>query len=114
MTYTNKYYSNGRTYEPLYVYYRAPNYFHAGGYYSSTFLLIYYDGYGYNFYYGGYGYYEYSVNPRPGPSTGFVVGIIICSVCCCILIGFGVAGGSSQEEEEVVVVSQRRVVIHHV
>ena len=43
-------------------YYKAPDYYNAAGYYSTTYLLIYYDGYGYNFYYGAYGYYENSPN----------------------------------------------------
>jgi hypothetical protein len=54
--------STGKTYQPLYVYYKPAGYYNALGYYSTTFLLIYYDGYGYNFYYGEYGYYEYSIN----------------------------------------------------
>jgi hypothetical protein len=28
-------------------------------------MLVYYDGYGYNFYYGDFGYYEYSLNEAP-------------------------------------------------
>ena len=35
--------------------------YNAAGYYSPTYLLMYYDGYGYNFYTGAYGYYEYSL-----------------------------------------------------
>ena len=62
-----------RTSRPLYVYYRAPNYYNAVGYYSTVFLMVYYNGYGYNFYYGQYGYYEYSVNQRP-ESSGSVIG----------------------------------------
>ena len=61
-TYTNSYFSGGKTYQPLYTYYLPKNYYNAAGYYSTLFLLTYYDGYGYNFYYGQYGYYEYSVN----------------------------------------------------
>ena len=62
--YTNTYWNagTGRTSQPLYVYYRPVNYNNPIGYYSTVFLLVYYDGYGYNFYYGTYGYYEYSVN----------------------------------------------------
>ena len=55
-----------KTYEPLYVYYKPPNYYNPVGYYSTTYLIIYYDGYGYNFYYGTNGYYEYSVNEEEG------------------------------------------------
>lgn len=62
----NKYWNpqTGKTYAPLYQYYLPPNYYNRVGYYSTTYLMIYYNGYGYNFYYGGYGYYEYSVHPR--------------------------------------------------
>jgi len=85
-TTTNAYLSNGKTYQPLYTYYRPNNYYNAAGYYSTTFLLIYYNGYGYNFYYNTYGYYEYSVNPSPpssggGGSTGAVIGILCCCLC---------------------------------
>jgi hypothetical protein len=61
----NSYYdvSSAKTYKPLYVYYLPPDYYNEEGYYSETYSLKYYDGYGYNFYYGEYGYYEYSVNP---------------------------------------------------
>lgn len=62
-----------RTSRPLYVYYRPMNYYNAVGYYSTVFLIVYYNGYGYNFYYGQYGYYEYSVNQRP-ESSGSVIG----------------------------------------
>lgn len=57
--YVNSYWNanTGRTYYPLYAYYRPVGYFNAIGYYSTLYLLIYYDGYGYNFYYGAYGYY---------------------------------------------------------
>lgn len=61
--YYNAYYNvaTGRTTQPLYMYYKPLNlnYF-PYGYYSLTYRLIYYDGYGFNFYYGQYGYYEYS------------------------------------------------------
>ena len=98
MTTTNIYYSNGRTYEPFYTYFRPLNYYNAGGYYSRTFLLIYYDGYGYNFYYGNYGYYEYSVNERQGGGSGVVIVIAVCSVCCCFLMCFMMIGGGKEEE----------------
>jgi hypothetical protein len=65
----NAYLSAGKTYQPLYTYYRPANYYNAAGYISTLYLLTYYDGYGYNFYYNTYGYYEYSVNPSP-PSSG--------------------------------------------
>lgn len=57
------------------------------GYYSSTFMLTYYDGYGYNYYFATYGYYDYSVNPRDPNAEGGGGGlifllIIICFICC--------------------------------
>ena len=88
--YTNTYWNAGagRTSQPLYVYYRPVNYYNPIGYYSTVFLLVYYDGYGYNFYYGTYGYYEYSVNQRPPPTggaggAGGVIIAIIFGICCC-------------------------------
>ena len=43
------------------------------------FLMIYYNGYGYNFYYGNYGYYEYSVHPEPESDTqGLVMFLVMC------------------------------------
>ena len=89
VTYSNSYYSvtTKRTSRPLYVYYRAPNYYNALGYYSTVFLLVYYDGYGYNFYYGRYGYYEYSINQTPQDQGNPVVGIVITAICCMCAIG---------------------------
>jgi hypothetical protein len=65
VTRTNSYFSSSaaKTYKPLYQYYLPPNYYNSKGYYSTTYSMKYYDGYGYNFYYGDYGYYEYSTNP---------------------------------------------------
>ena len=60
---TNTYWDGSKTYEPLYVYYLPVNYYSAVAYYSVTYGLMYYDGYGYNFYYNTYGYYEYSDHP---------------------------------------------------
>ena len=64
------------------------NYYNKAGYYSSTFLLVYYDGYGYNFYYDDYGYYEYSVNEQKneGGAAGSVIFIILCCCCCTFVI----------------------------
>jgi len=61
---SNSYFNSktGRTYQPLYVYYMPLNYYSAIGYYSTLYLLIYHNGYGYNFYYNKYGYYENSPN----------------------------------------------------
>jgi hypothetical protein len=88
-SYSNSYYSvsKARTSRPLYVYYRAPNYFNARGYYSTVFLLVYYNGYGYNFYYGRYGYYEYSINQTDPGQTNDLAGVIILIVCCGCVIG---------------------------
>lgn len=60
---TNNYWDGSKTYQPLYVYYLPSNYYNSLGYYSITYGVKYYDGYGYNFYYATYGYYEYSVHP---------------------------------------------------
>jgi hypothetical protein len=60
-------------------------------------LIVYYDGYGYNFYYGDFGYYEYSLNDAPpgvtpspvyyGGSKGEEEGLgwiaIPIIICCC-------------------------------
>lgn len=84
----------GRTSAPTYVYYRAPNYYNPYGYYSTTYLMVYYDGYGYNFYYGTYDYYDYSVNEQDpnirvnvnakgGGGGGGVVVLVILIICCC-------------------------------
>ena len=62
--------------------------YNAVGYYSTTFLLIYYDGYGYNYYYGGYGYYEYSVHPEDTSTRDSIIGIIVGVCCYCILCFF--------------------------
>lgn len=82
----NSYWDGKRTYSPLYKYYRPSGFYNARGYYSTTFLLVYYNGYGYNFYYGGYGYYEYSVHPEDTSTRDTIVTLVIvcCCVCCCI------------------------------
>ena len=81
-SYSNSYLSNGKTYQPLYTYYKAPNYYNSAGYYSTTFLVVYYDGYGYNFYYDTYGYYEYSVHPEDSSmGVGGIIGLILIFGC---------------------------------
>lgn len=95
-----------KTYYPLTVYYRPIGVYLS--YYSPTYRIIYYDGYGWNFYYGQGGYYEYSINPSStlittytspsgtrttvvqkssaGGIIGAVVGIcLFCSIVCCII-----------------------------
>lgn len=103
-TYSNSYYSvtTKRTSRPLYVYYRAPNYFNARGYYSTVFLMVYYNGYGYNFYYGRYGYYEYSINQSDPNQGDPVVGAVMTAVCCFCFIGMIIycIKTSKDEEEE--------------
>lgn len=103
-TYSNSYYSvtTKRTSRPLYVYYRAPNYFNAAGYRSSYFLLVYYDGYGYNFYYGRYGYYEYSVNQTPEGEDPLVGAIItgVCLLCSCGMIAYCIYESREESDEE--------------
>ena len=86
--YANAYLRDGRTYEPLYVYYRAPNYYNPAGYYSALYLQTYYDGYGYNFYYQTYGYYEYSENDKGGGGVGWIVFLIILGLCCCFGLSY--------------------------
>ena len=85
----------------MYVYYRPADYYNANGYYSNVFLIVYYDGYGYNFYYGDFGYYEYSLNEAPPGVTptpvyyggggdgggGGVVLIFVGIICCCFCCG---------------------------
>jgi hypothetical protein len=65
------------------VYYLPPNYYNAAGYNSTTYGLVYYDGYGYNFYYKTYGYYEYSINEEP--NFFVMVGI---DILWTIIVGF--------------------------
>ena len=45
------------------------------------YLMVYYDGYGYNFYYGDYGYYEYSVNTPESANGGSLVGYYFLTYC---------------------------------
>jgi len=54
---------DGKTYDQLYEYYKAPDYYNKKGYFSPVYKISYYDGYGYNFYTSAYGYYEYSRPP---------------------------------------------------
>tara|TARA_B110000285_G_C15001969_1_gene551885 strand:+ start:580 stop:816 length:237 start_codon:yes stop_codon:yes gene_type:complete len=61
--YKNKYLKDGKTYDQLYEYYKAPDFYNKKGYFSPVYKISYYDGYGYNFYSGAYGYYEYSRPP---------------------------------------------------
>ena len=81
VTFQNDYFSYdyGRTYEPLWEYYRPPDFKANEGYYSTTYLQTYFDGYGYNFYYGADSYYEYSVNPKPTQTsyTGVIIGCVV-------------------------------------
>ena len=114
-TFTNTHYNKAaaQTYSPLYVYYRPADYYNANGYYSNVFLIVYYDGYGYNFYYGDFGYYEYSLNEAPpgvtptpvynggagregggGPAAFFIVCAALC--CCC---GFGIYNNETKKNK---------------
>ena len=43
----NSYFKDGRTYSPLFVYYRPEGFVAVAAYYSATYGLMYYDGYGY-------------------------------------------------------------------
>ena len=40
----------GRTFKPLYVYFKPNNFYTPKGYLSPTYNQTYYDGYGYNFF----------------------------------------------------------------
>ena len=74
----NAYFSDGRTYEPLYFYFRPDDYINESGYYSSKYDTIYRDGYGYNFFYDTYGYYEYSIHPKDkAANVGAIIGTVI-------------------------------------
>ena len=101
-TYYNVYFSNGKTYQPLYVYYKPSDYYNPAGYYSTTFLMIYYDGYGYNFYYHLYGYYEYSVNDVAGVETLVLVlvGIFAAGVICFLSFFFYVMFTAKKDAED--------------
>lgn len=80
-----------RTYHPLIAYYH-PIIYVPLGYFSNTYHIIYYDGYGYNFYYGNYGYYEYSIHGE-GPNIVVhttahgliwtIVVVVLVAFCCC-------------------------------
>ena len=79
---------------PLYKYYLPPNYYNPVGYYSSLYLMVYYNGYGFNFYYGEYSYYEKSPTDL-NIGEDLVIDIILVtmligvglSVCLCITVG---------------------------
>jgi hypothetical protein len=87
--------SLGKTYKPLYQYYVPSNYYTKTGYFSPTYSLTYYDGYGYNFYYGKYGYYEFSINDKEefgaaavgGSGETSLAGIIIFSILAFYIVG---------------------------
>lgn len=81
-TANNNYFKSGKTYQPLYTYFRPLGFYHAIGYYSIVHQRIYYNGYGYNFYYGLYGYYETSENDKRSEIPAIL--IMCCMLCCCI------------------------------
>ena len=69
------------------------NYYDPIGYYSQTYKLNYYNGYGYNFYYGEYAYYEKSLNlnkkTQEDPAwIGFLVCAIFAFWVLCISLNF--------------------------
>jgi hypothetical protein len=103
MTYssTNTYFNikAGRTYHALYVYYRPLSYYNAIGYYSSIYLMIYYNGYGYNFYYGKYGYYENSPNDMEN-NTGTIIGALV-TFCCIFPILYCIVCKYCGEDEDI-------------
>ena len=49
------------------------------------FLMIYYNGYGYNFYYGNYGYYEYSQHPDEPEQLNLLVFFLVTAGSFCVL-----------------------------
>ena len=69
----------------LYAYFHKPKEYFIG-YYSETYKIVYYDGYGYNFYYTNYGYYEYSIHPD-GVMSGKYNAIILALVCITLFCG---------------------------
>jgi len=96
---------DGKTYEPLYVYYRPNDFINAAGYYSPTYLTIYYDGYGYNFYYDTYGYYEYSDHPEYNlKGEGYYIAGFSLYCCCCMAFGRKDEEDVEEENAEGVVV----------
>ena len=81
------YFSNGRTYQPLYVYFRPKKFRSWRDYYSSTYNQTYNDGYGYNFFTGEYSYYENSLNVPIDNSPMYysmasTLGCLICMCAC--------------------------------
>jgi hypothetical protein len=100
----------------LYVYYRPNDYVNAAGYYSSTYLTVYYDGYGYNFYYDTYGYYEYSEHPdNTVKGAGYIFfGMVGVCICCaeCQTDKKDEEVVEEENAEEVVVVKEEVVVEH--
>jgi hypothetical protein len=85
-------------------------------------LVVYYDGYGYNFYYDTYGYYEYSVHPEyegggGGYGTGsgggggseggvrpiqilWIILIVLALICCAVLFGYCEARHKNKVRQE--------------
>ena len=75
----------GKTYEPLYVYFRPKNYYTPRGYFSPKYNETYYDGYGYNFFTGAKGYYQYSLNTPIDYSALYasMASTLCCLGCAC-------------------------------
>ena len=106
-SYSNSYYNSAtrKTYQPLYSYYKPANYYNSLGFYSTVYLRVYYDGYGYNFYYGNYGYYEYSVHPSQGSSAVSFIFLLVCVCFCCVpCFCYHRMKQAAEEEEEIVTV----------
>ena len=94
-----------RTYEPLYLYYKAPGFQDEEGYLSPMYNQTYFDGYGYDFYYGGKGYYEYSVHPSEMSQNmvlaiGAGILLAICCLPCCIFFCMKGAKASQNMNED--------------
>jgi hypothetical protein len=87
VTTSNEYFDKvtGKTYKPLLVYFRPADYYNPNGYYSKTYLLVYYDGYGYNFFTGAYGYYEYSINAMSEEEALKLAKKVMISAVCFLL-----------------------------
>jgi len=81
------YFADGRTYEPLYMYFKPVGFYDDLAYFSTTYNKTYYDGYGYNFYTGNYGYYEKSENtPTNNDALWVSLGsLAFCMGCMCCL-----------------------------
>lgn len=108
MVRSNRYFDGTQTFKPLYVYYLPQNYYNPMGYNSTTYGMMYYDGYGYNFYYKTYGYYEYSVHPENALAWYWN---LFFGCCCCwfnVFVDNNEGGGAVEASGSSEVVNQKQ------